>query len=123
VRHLLRVRQVGDELARDAKAVGDDARDVDGVVGDALDRADHLQDRRHLLGLARVAGGHHAHGPHVVHEVVHALLELPDLLGHVGITEVERGVCEVDHELGVVLRLREHGPQVSWSVVHQVLPA
>ena len=46
------------------------------------------------------------------------LLELADLLGHVGVAEEEGGVGEVDHELGGVLRLREHGLQISGSVVH-----
>src|SRR3546814_8439160 len=57
------------ELARDAEAMGDDAGDVDGAVADPLDGADDLQDRGHGLGLLGVAGGEHAHGAHVVHEV------------------------------------------------------
>ena len=67
----------------------------------------------------RVAGGQDAHGAHVVDEVVHALLELVDLLGHVGVAEVEGGVGEVDHQLREVLGLGEHGPQVAGSVVHR----
>src|SRR3954452_17390819 len=46
------------------------------------------------------------------------VLELAHLLGHVEIAEVESGIRQVDHELGGVLRLREHGLQISWSVVH-----
>ena len=79
---------------------------------------DDLEHRRHRVGLRGGAGGQHAHRPHVVDEVVHALLELADLLGHVGVAEVQRGVGEVDHQLGGVLGLREHGPQVAGSFVH-----
>ena len=119
VRHLLGVGQVGHQLAGDAQAVGDDAGDVDRGVGDALDRRDDLQHRRHGVGLPGVAGGHDAHRAHVVDQVVHALLELADLLGHVGIAEVERGVGQVDHQLGEVLGLGQHGPEVAGSVVHR----
>ena len=66
----------------------------------------------------RVAGGEDAHGPHVVHEGRHRLLELVDLLGHVGVAEVQRRVGEVDHQLGGVLGLGEHRPQVSPAFFH-----
>jgi hypothetical protein len=120
VRDLLGLGQVGDQLAGDAEAVGDDAGDVGGGLADALDRRDHLQDRRHGVGVAGVAGRHDRHRAHVVDEGVHALLELTDLLGHVGIAEVQGGVGEIDHELRQVLDVGEHGPEISGFVVHRV---
>ena len=123
VRHLLGVGQVGHQRPGDAEAVGDDAGDVDGGVADALDGADDLQHRGHGVGVPGRAGGEHAHGAHVVHQVGQPLLEVVDLLGHVGVAEVEGGVGQVDHELGGVLRLREHGLEVSRSVVHQRCPS
>ena len=59
------------------------------------------------------------HGPHVVHEVGHLVLELVDLLGHVRVAEVERGVGQVDHQLREVLGLGEHGPEVAGFGVHR----
>ena len=118
VRHLLGPGQVGDQLTRDAEAVGDDASDVDRVVGDALDGPDHLQHRRHGVGLSRRAHREDADRAHVVHQHGHLLLEVADLLGHVRIAEVQRRVGQVDHELGGVLGLREHGLEVPGSVVH-----
>ena len=43
-----------------------------------------------------------------------------DLLGHVGVAEVERGVGKVDHQLREVLRFGEHGPEVPGSGIHRV---
>ena len=63
--------------------------------------------------------GEHAHLAHLVHELVETLLELGDFVGHALVREEQRGVAEVDHELGGVFRLREHGLQISWSVVHR----
>ena len=80
---------------------------------------DDLEHRRHGLGLLGVPGGQHGHGPHVVDEVGHLVLELVDLLGHVGVAEVERGVGEVDHQLREVLGFGEHGPEVAGSGVHR----
>ena len=76
VRDLFGGREVGDERGRDAEAVGDDAGDVDGGVAHALDGREHVQHARHLLGVARRAGGEHAHLAHRVGEVGQALLEL-----------------------------------------------
>ncbi len=81
---------------------------------------DHLEHRGHRLGLLRVAGGQHRHGPHVVHEVGHLVLELVDLLGHVGVAEVEGGVGQVDHQLRQILGFGEHGPEVAGFGVHRV---
>jgi hypothetical protein len=53
VGHLVGRRQIGDEGTRDTEVPRDDARDVDGRVADALDGADHLQHRRHGVGIAR----------------------------------------------------------------------
>jgi hypothetical protein len=118
VRDLLGVGQVGHELAWDAEPVRDDAGDVDRAVADALDRGDDLEDRRHGLGLAGAAGRQDAQRPHAVGEVVHPLLELVDLLGHVGVAEVQGRVGQVDHQLGGVDGLREHRAEVAGSVVH-----
>jgi hypothetical protein len=121
VGHLVGGGQVGDQLARDAEPVRDDAGDVDGRVGDPLDRRDHAEHRRHGVGLAGVPGGHHAHRAHVVDERLHALLELAHLLGHVGIAEVQGGVGQVDHQLREVLAFGEHLSEVAGSVVHASL--
>ena len=122
VRHLLSRAQLGHELGRYADPVGDDAGDVHRVVGDALDGGDHLQHRRHAVGVAGVANREYAHRPHVLHEMAHALLERAHLVGHIGITEVQRRVGEVHHQLGGVLGLRQHLPQIARSVFHQVSP-
>src|SRR5437773_134226 len=46
------------------------------------------------------------------------VLEVVDLFGHVGVAEIQGGVCQVDHELRGVLGLGEHGLEVSRPVVH-----
>ena len=121
VRHLLGIGEVGDELLGDSEAMGDDPGDVHGVIGHALDGGHHLEHRRHSLGLPGTAGGHHAHCSHVMDELAHLLLQLVDLFGHVRVAEVDRRVRQVDHQLGGVLRLGQHGPQVAGSLVHQIL--
>ena len=79
-----------------------------------------VQHARHLLGVARRARREHADLAHLVHELAEALLELVDLVGHALVGEEQRGVAEVDHELGGVLRLREHGLQISWRSVSSI---
>ena len=71
-----------------------------------------------LLGVALRARREHAHLAHLVHELGEALFELAHLFGHARVGEEQRRVPEVDHELGGVFRLREHGLQISWSVFH-----
>ena len=122
VRDLLGLGQVGDQFGRDTDLVGDDPGDVDGVVGHPFDRRDDLENRRHALGFTGVAHRKDADAPHVLNELAEGLLEPADLLGHVGIAEVERCVGEVDHQLGAVLRLGEHLPEISGSVIHQRSP-
>ena len=112
VRDLLGRGEVGDERGGDAEPVGDDAGDVDRGVAHALDRREHVQHARHLLGVARRAGREHADLAHLVHEVREPLLELVDLVGHRLVAEEEGGVRQVDHELGGVLGLREHGLEI-----------
>ena len=46
------------------------------------------------------------------------VIEVADLFGHVGVAEVDRRVGQVDHQLGRVLGVREHRPQISGSIVH-----
>ena len=123
MRDLLGRGEVGDERGRDAEPVGDDARDVDRRVAHALDRREHVQHARHLLGVARRAGGEHAHLAHRVGEVLEPLLELLDLVGHPRVAEEQGGVRQVDHELGGVFRLREHGLEIAGLIVgcHQLL--
>jgi hypothetical protein len=53
-----------------------------------------------------------------VHELVEPFLELQHLVGHVVVVEEQRRVAEVDHELGGVLRLREHRLEIAGLVVH-----
>ena len=118
VRDLLGRGEVGDERRRDAEVVRDDARDVDGRVAHALDRRHDVQHARHLLGVALRARREHAHLAHLVHELGEALLELVHLVGHARVGEEQRRVPEIDHQLGGVLRLREHGLQISWSFFH-----
>jgi hypothetical protein len=118
VGHLLGPVEIGDQGTGDAQAVGDDAPDVDGGVADALDGAHDLEHRCHGVGVAGRAGGQHAHRSHPVDELGEALLELVDLLGHGRVPEVDGGVGQVDHELGAVLGLREHGLEVAGPVVH-----
>ena len=96
----------------------DNTRDVDRGVAHALDRGDDVQNARHLLGLALRARREHADLAHLVHELGETLLELVHLVGHARVAEEQRGVPEIDHELGGVLRLRQHGLQVSWSFFH-----
>ena len=52
-----------------------------------------------------------------VTELEEVLTELVHLGGHPRLAEVQRRVPEVDHELGGVLRLREHGLESSGLVV------
>ena len=119
VRHLLGVREVRDQLPWDPQLVRDDAGDVDRVVRDALDRADHLQHRGHRLGVPGAAGRDDALGPHVVDQLVHVIFELVDLLGHVRIAEVQRRIRKVNHQLGRVHRLGQHRAQVAGLVIHE----
>ena len=125
VRHLLGGGEVGDQRGRDAEPVGDDARHVDRGVSHALDRRDHVEHARHLLGVVLRARREHADLAHLVDEVGEPLLELAHLVGHAGVGEEQRRVAEVDHQLGGVLGLREHGFQISrgcvaGSFVHQL---
>ena len=118
VRHLFGPGEVGDERRGDAEVVRDDARDVDRGVAHAFDRGHDVQHARHLLGVALRARREHAHLAHLVHELGEALLELVHLVGHARVAEEQRRVPEIDHELGGVLRLRQHGLQISWSFFH-----
>ena len=119
MRHLFGRAQVGDERGRDAEAVGDDAADVDRGVAHAFDRGHDVQHARDLLRVALGPTREHAHLAHLVDELVESLLELPDFVGHALVRVEERRVAEVDHELGGVLRLREHVLQVAGFVVHR----
>ena len=119
---LLGPGQVCDQRPRDAQTAGDHPGDVGGGVADPLDGADDLQYRRHGVGVARRPGGQHRDGPHLVDKIGEPLLQLVDLLGHVRIAEVERGIGQVDHQLGGVLGLREHRLEIAWSVVHGGVP-
>jgi hypothetical protein len=117
VRDLLGLREIGDEGGGDAEPVRHDPGHVHGRVRHPLDRRDDVQHARHLFCFARRARGEHADLVHLMHEVAQPLLELPDLVGHALVGEEERGVCQVDHELGRVLGLREHGLEVArWLV-------
>ena len=84
---------------------------------------DHLEHRGHGVGVAGRAGGQHADGPHLVDQVRQPVLELVDLLGHGRVAEVHRGVGQVDHQLGGVLGLRQHGLEIPGPIVHQGRPA
>jgi hypothetical protein len=119
MRHLFRFRKVGDECRRNAQPVRDDVGDVDGSVAHALDRGDDVQDARDLLRVALRTTGEHTHFTHLVHELGQQLFQLGDFVGHAFVGEEQRRVAEVDHQLGGVLRLREHRLQVPWSVVHR----
>ncbi len=116
---LLRGGEVGDERGRDAEAVRDDASDVDGRVPHPFDRGDEVEHTGHGVGVARRAGGEHADGAHLVDDAAEPLLELAHLLGDVLVGKEERRVAEVDHQLGGVLRLREHFFEISGLVVHR----
>ena len=117
VRHLFGGREVGDQRSRDAEAVGDDAGDVDGSIAHALDGRQHVQHARHLFGVARRTGREHAHLAHRVREILESLLEVVDLVGHALVAEEQRGVREIDHELGGVFRLRQHVLEISGGFV------
>ena len=41
------------------------------------------------------------------------VFEAVDLVGHVGVVEVQRGVGQVDHQLAGVLCLGEHFPEIA----------
>ena len=114
------VHQVVHQQAGDAEPPGDDAGDVDGVVADPLDGADDLEHGRHRLRLPGVADGHDAEGPHPVHQIADLLLQLVDLVGHVGVVEEQRGVGQVDHQLARVLGVGQHVPQR--SLFHALRP-
>jgi hypothetical protein len=107
---LLRLREVGHQLPGNAQSVTDDAGDVDRGVADPFDGRDHLEHRRHGVGLLGRPGSQDTDRPHVVDEVVEPLFEVLDLLRHLEVAEVHRCVAQVDHELRGVLRLRDHGP-------------
>ena len=104
--------------------VGHDVRDVDAGVAHALDRREDVQHARHLLGVAWRASGEDADLAHGVGEILEPLFEGLHLVGHPRIAEEERGIRQVDHELGGVFRLREHGLEIAGLIVgcHQ-LPA
>src|SRR5260221_7415170 len=54
-------------------------------------------------------------------QTAEALLELMHLRRHLLIAEEERRVGQVDHQLGAVFGLREHGLQIPWRfVVHRL---
>ncbi len=118
VRDLLGHGQVDQQLCRDPELVGDHPGHVDRVVTDAFDGADHLQHRAHGFGLLGATSGQHTDPAHVPDQLGELVFELTHLLGHVGISEVHGGVGQVDHQLGRVLGLGQHGPEVAWSVVH-----
>ena len=124
VRDLLRRREIGDERGRYPEPVGHDVRDVDTGVAHALDRREHVQHARHLLGVAWRPGGEHADLTHRVREILQPLFEGFDLVGHPHVAEEQGGIRQVDHELGGVFRLREHGLEIARLIVgcHQ-LPA
>ena len=124
VRHLFGGGEVGDQRGGDAQPVRDDASDVDGRVAHALDGREHVQHARHLLRVAGRTRREHAHLPHGVGEIGEALFEVVHLVGHRRVGEEERGVGQVDHELGGVLGLREHGLQIAGLVVgrHRWIP-
>jgi UDPglucose 6-dehydrogenase len=67
----------------------------------------------------RVAPRHDADRAHVVDEVLHSLLEGADLFGHGRVAEVQRRVGQVDHQLGQVFDLGQHGPEIAGSVIHR----
>ena len=109
------LRQVGHQLAGDAEAVGDDAGDVDRGVADALDgEMTWSTDAMASASRGRRAARTQTARMSWTRSAMRSSSSL-DLLGHVRVAEVEGGVGQVDHQLGGVLRLREHGPQVSGS--------
>ena len=123
VRHLLRGGQVGHQSARDAEATGDDGADVDRGLADRLDRADDRQHRRHRLGVARRA---RAATTAVARKSwlssARRFSSSSDLVGHARVAEVQRGIGEVDHELGGVFRLGQHGSQVAGFISVHMKP-
>jgi hypothetical protein len=86
-----------------------------------LDGRHDPEDAGHLVGVAGRPAGQDADGPHLVDQRGEPFLELVDLLGHGRVGEEQGGVTEIDHQLGGVLGLREHGLEISWSLVHSFL--
>ena len=113
MRNLGCLRQVHDERPGDSQVMQHDLGDVDRSIGDLLDRRHHLKHRAHAVDLARVTHSQHRQRSHLVHEGRHVLLEAQDGIGHALVVEIERGVGQIDHELGGVLGLGEHGFQIS----------
>jgi hypothetical protein len=114
--------EIGHQGVRDSEPVGDDPRHVDGGIAHPLDGGDDPEDTGHLVGVAGRPGGEDADRPHLVHERGEPFLELDHLVGHGRVGEEQRCVPQVDHQLGGVLRLREHGLEISWSIVHSGAP-
>ena len=120
--HLVRVAEVAPERVGDPEPSLDDPCDVGGGVPDLLDRARDPQDAGHRLRVLGAAGGEHRHLAQAAQVAGHPLLETLDLAGELVLVEEHRGVREVDHELGGVLRLDEQVLHALRLVIHSGAP-
>jgi hypothetical protein len=112
------VTEVGAERVRDAELRLDDARDVRRSVADLVDRVGDPQDALDRLGVLRAAGGQDGERPEPPEVPAHALLELLDLAREVLLVEEDRGVGQVDQQLGGVLGLDEEFLDVPGLLIH-----
>ncbi len=102
---LVGVPQVGAERVGDAEPRADHAADVGGGVADLVDRVRDPQDALDRLGVLGAPGREDRQRAQAPEVAAHALLEVLDLVGEVLLVEEQGGVCEVDEQLGGVLRL------------------
>ncbi len=91
---------------------------VSGGVGDLLRRLRYLQYAGHGLRVLDVSHAQHRRHPDVVYQLVDFALELVNLLGDFRGVEQYCGVGQVQHELGLVLHLREQVLQAPWLVLY-----
>jgi hypothetical protein len=99
MRHLFGIAQLDHQMVRYAEPVRHGPGDVHRIVADALDRRDHLQNRTHRMGLARMPNAEHRQRPHVGDQLGHLRLEVSDLFDHLRIPEVDGRVRQIDHQL------------------------
>jgi hypothetical protein len=96
----------------------DDAGDVGRRVADLVDRVRDPQDALDGLGVLGAPRGEDRERSQAPQVPAHALLELLDLVGEVLLVEEQRGVGQVDQELGGVLRLDQEFLDVPGFFIH-----
>ncbi len=116
-RALRRVPEVLAQLRREAELARDDLRDLVGGVRDALDGDGGREHAGQLLGVLAGPRRDHADRPELVEQLADAGLQPHDLAGQRVVLEEDRGVGEVEHQLGRLLRAEQQ--LLDGPVAHQ----